>query len=357
MIILDAHQDIAYNALGFNRDYRQSALIHRKREGNTQAPATIGLPDALIGRVALVCATLFVAPAKSLSWKVPGVRPEYQNAQEAYTEAMKQMDYYQRLEDEDARVRIIRNNNDLDAVLSTWQSADEGADDIDLSKRQQGLILLMEGADPIIEPKQFDEWYERGVRIVGTSWKATRYAGGTSEPGGLTSLGFELLDVMASYNALLDLSHMAEKAFLESVDRYEGHLIASHSNPRKFVNTDRHLSDEMIRRLAERDGVMGVVLYNRFLSETWSSGDAKLPLSVVIDVIDHICQVTGSAAHVGIGSDFDGGFGATSIPQQLDTTGDLLHLVDALKARGYATDDIEGIMSGNMLRKIRACLP
>ena len=58
---------------------------------------------------------------------------------------------------------------------------------------------------------------------------------------------------MASFNAILDLSHMAEDSFLEAIDRYEGVMIASHSNPRRFRNSDRHLSDEMIRRLAERD--------------------------------------------------------------------------------------------------------
>ena len=114
-------------------------------------------------------------------------------------------------------------------------------------------------------------------------------------------MGRELLEVMESFNAILDLSHLAEEAYFEAVDRYGGHIIASHSNPRKFCDTDRHLSDDMIRRLAERDGVMGVVPYNAFLQNGYSKTDpkSKTPVSRVIGAIDHICQVTGSARHAG----------------------------------------------------------
>lgn len=351
MLIVDAHQDIAYNALGSLRDYRQSALEHRQREGTLEA--TLGLPDALLGRVGVVFSTLFVEPKAKMLSPVVGADFSYTTPKEAYQKALLQMDYYQRLTDEDPRVRLIRTQADLEAVLATW------ADDKQVGQHQQGLVVLMENADPIIEPKQFDEWYERGVRVVGPAWSATRYCGGTGEPGGLTKLGEELLDVLGGYKAILDLSHMAEQAFYESLDRYEGIIIASHSNPRKFRNSDRHLSDDMIKRLAERNGVMGVVLFNRFLSNEWSSGSRKheVTLTTVVDVIDHICQLTGNAVHVGIGSDFDGGFGSQSIPLELDTVGDLLLIGKHLTQRGYTAADIEGIMGGNMLRQLRAALP
>ncbi len=69
----------------------------------------------------------------------------------------------------------------------------------------------MEGADPIWEPKQFEEWYERDVRIVAPAWGATRYSGGIGEPGGLTAPGNELLAQMRDLNAILDVSNMAER--------------------------------------------------------------------------------------------------------------------------------------------------
>jgi membrane dipeptidase len=248
---------------------------------------------------------------------------------------------------------MVQTTADLERVLGTW------ADGKTESDHRQGLVLLMENADPILEPKQFDEWYERGVRIVGPAWQATRYCGGTGQPGPLTKLGYELLRVMADYNAILDVSHMAEEACLQALDAYEGIVIASHSNPRKFRNTDRHLTNEMIRKLAERDGVMGIVLYNAFLMDDYKKGDpkSKVPLSVVLDAIDMVCQLTGSSAHVGIGSDLDGGFGMEHIPEGLDSVTDLVKIGDGLKARGYSPADVEAILSGNMLRKLRQSLP
>ncbi len=351
MIVVDAHQDIAFNAISFNRDYRMSAMQKRHREAGSWAvqqngTATLGLPEALAGRVAVVFATIFTAPysrhASSYS------RMMYRDAAGAYRVGSEQADYYERITDEDDRLRLIHNATDLDEVLATWEGDD-------VRQRQQALVLLMENADPIIEPRQFEEWYERGVRIVGPAWVASRYSGGTDMPGPLTDLGRELLDVMMDFNAVLDVSHMAEDAYLESMDRYDGPIIASHSNPRHFCNTDRHLSDEMIGRLVERDGVMGVVLYNAFLDGTWTHADHKhdVTMTRVIDIIDHVCQIAGSADHVGIGSDFDGGFGAESIPAEVDTVADLWQIRSALLARGFAEDDVAAIMGGNMLRKLR----
>jgi len=355
MLIVDAHEDIAYNALRFGRDYRQSALHKRQLEAGTDHPngiATVGLPEALLGRVGIVCATLFTAPADA-----PGAASlntmSYKTPAEAFQQASQQMDYYQRLADETETIQLVRTQAELDAVLETWQPGKEIAD------HRQGMVILMENGDPIVEPKQFEEWYERGVRVVGPAWAASRYCGGTGQPGGLTNLGRELLEIMAGFNAILDLSHMAEEAFLEALDRYTGIVIASHSNPRRFRTTDRHLSDEMILGLAQRDGVMGIVPYNNFLSNEWKKGSPRsdVPFSVVLDAIDTVCQLTGSAAHVGIGSDFDGGFGVENIPAGMNTVTDLWQIGEGLRERGYSEADIDAITSGNFLRKLRQSLP
>lgn len=357
MIVADAHQDIAYNALCNGRDYRRNAWETRGLERDPdmiqhRGSATLGLPDALLGRVAVVFSTLFVAPYSGEN-NLPWSKFTYKTPKEAHDFASWQADYYHKLADETDKIRLIKTAADLEAVLATW------ADGKELNEHQQGLVLLMENADPILEPKQFEEWYERGVRIVGPAWQGTRYAGGTGFPGPLTKLGYELLDVMAGLNAILDLSHLAEEACLQALDYYEGVIIASHSNPRRFRDTDRHLADNTIRLLVERDGVMGIVPYNRFLSNTWTGGDPKsaVPLSVVIDAIDYVCQLAGSSAHVGLGTDFDGGFGYESIPDGLDTIADILNIGTALTARGYSKPDVEAILSGNMLRKLRQALP
>ncbi|MDX2161604.1 MAG: membrane dipeptidase [bacterium] len=360
LIIVDAHQDIAMNALAAGRDYREHSLVKRQREAGTEivtreGVAMSGLPDALMGRVAVVFATLFTEPKRVAAMLgLPLGDLSYSTPKEAYTAAMKQVDYYHRLQDEEPQIRLIKRRGDLDTVLASWDDA-RGID-----QRLHGLVMLMENGDPILEPKQFEEWYEYGVRIVGPAWAATRYSGGTREPGGLTALGIELLEFMAGLNAILDLSHMAEQAYFQALERYQGEvIIASHSNPRRFSNTDRHLSDDMIRALSARDGVIGVVPYNRFLSNTWRPGDPKagVPLTVLVDAIDHICQITGSAAHVGIGTDFDGGFGAASTPAGIDSISDLVTIAPVLAERGYPQADIDAIMSGNFLRKLRQGLP
>lgn len=355
-IILDAHQDLAWNMRDLDRDFRLSAYAKRKAEAGTPSAdqnglCMTGLPEALLGRVAVIFATLFANPQGG-AYDFPS-RHKYSTPAQAHQIGMSQLDYYHELADSHPNIALVRDQGELERVLATWQP------DVPFEGHQVGLVVLMEGADPIREPKAFEEWYARGVRIVGLAWSQTRYSGGTAAPGGLTKLGRELLEVMASFRAVLDVSHMAEKAFYEALDSYDGQIIASHSNPRRFRDSDRHLSDAMIRRLIERGGVIGVVPYNHFL---WQPDERPLrkadaPLSRVAEVIDHICQLAGSAQHVGIGTDFDGGFGAESTPDGLDTVADLLSLAPLLAARGYSDSDVAAILSGNFLSVLRAALP
>jgi membrane dipeptidase len=216
----------------------------------------------------------------------------------------------------------------------------------------------MEGADPIVTPAQVPEWYRAGVRIVGTSWGQTRYAGGTRAPGGLTPDGRELLPEMEHAGLILDTSHMAEQSFFEALEIYHGAVIASHSNCRAFVNTDRQLSDGMIRSLVERDGVIGSVIYNRFVKADWDTSALKdaVSLTDVMEHMLHICDIAGDANHIGIGTDFDGGFGRESSPREIDTIADLQKLGDVLAAR-FSDEEITGILGGNWIRILRRALP
>jgi membrane dipeptidase len=251
---------------------------------------------------------------------------------------------------------LIGTKGDLESVLATWQSDD-------LTKRRIGIVPLMEGADGIREPKEAEWWLERGLRVIGPAWAGTRYAGGTGEPGPLTPEGRRLLATMADLGLMLDLSHLSDESYLEALDRFPGVALASHSNPRALVKNprrpERFLSDEMIRRLAARSGVIGVVPHNRFLDSDWTLGEgkARVTLDAVAAAIDHICQVTGSAAHAGLGSDFDGGFGVEGTPAEVDTHADLPKLEAKLAERGYGEKDIAGVMSGNWIELLRRGLP
>ncbi len=357
-LIVDAHEDLAWNALTFGRDYTRSAAETRQAERNDEAPkrnghTLLGLPEYLRGQVAVVFGVLFVGPARSA---FPWETELYANADEAHRSANRQLDYYHRLTDEHEQFKLIGSRGDLEQVLAPWTGDDPAA-------RRVGLVPLMEGADPIREPQEAEWWMERGLRIVGLAWAATRYCGGTGEPGPLTPEGRRLLDVMAGLGLMLDLSHASDESFLEALDRFEGTVIVSHANPRALLKDyprpERMLSDIMIQRVAEAGGVIGVVPCNRFLKAGWrpADGKANVSLSTVLDMIDHICQVTGSAAHVGLGSDFDGGFGVEQTPAEIDTVADLQKLDALLRARGYTEHDVAAILGQNWIDVLRRGLP
>ena len=356
MFIVDAHEDIAYNALVGKRDLRMSVADKRKADPGDggqgrEGLATVGLPDLIKGNVVAVFATLYVSPVRSAFGGEN--RIGYSTPQEAEKMARDQLDYYRRLADDDERVALIGTRSDLDAHLAAWHSPDESA-------HRAGLVPLMEGADPIVKPDDVKRWFDDGVRIIGLSWSQTRYAGGTRAPGPLTDDGKRLLRLMNDLPIIWDISHLAEESFWQGIDIFQGRVIASHSNCRAFVPTDRHLSDDMIRKLVERDAVIGVVLYNRFLNADWEPAKGKGAVTLREDAmrhIDHICQIAGDAKHVGIGSDFDGGFGAQSIPAEMDSVADFGKLGDVLKEAGYKQSDVELALGGNWLRVLKESLP
>jgi len=289
-IIVDAHIDMAYNAVVLGRDLLRPLVDIRAAETEEPPPVPsagtclTSLPALLTGRVAVIGASIFVAPAVK-SW--PNELQAYHTPEEANHYAIAQLDYYRRLADEDARVCLLNDTSDLDTVLASW----------DTPEPQVGLFLVMEGAAPIREPRELGWWVERGLRGVGLTWSAgTRYAGGNAAPGPLTDDGRVLVDAMADYNLLLDISHLWEDAVYEVLDRYPGPVVATHANPRAFVDSPRLLSDDVIRRIAGREGVIGVIPYNRMLAEGWHHGEACLPLSRLAEAVDYICQVTGDAS-------------------------------------------------------------
>jgi membrane dipeptidase len=231
MLIIDSHVDLAWNALQFGRDYTHSVQTIRQAESGTATVqqvglATLGLPEWQQAQVAIMFATIFVVPAhRAQAWDTQVYRTPAQAAQLA----LKQIDYYQRLCDTTPTFRIIRTQSDLNSVLQTWQPPHLPAN------RQIGLVLLMEGADPIVEPKAVAEWFERGVRVVGPAWVGTRYSGGTGEPGELTNAGVALLHEMAIGGLMLDISHQCQRSSLQAMDLFTGAVCATHANPRAIA--------------------------------------------------------------------------------------------------------------------------
>lgn len=351
MIIVDAQQNIAFNAQQLRRDYTAWAWNKRRSDSRGDAPpATTSLNDNLLGRVAVVFGSLQVV-AESSPYLQAWQPFSYRTADDARQLALWQLDYYRRLADESDRIQLILTQADLKSVLATWDA------DKSIGEHVQGIVLLMKGADALLEAQQCEEWLEYGLRVLAPAWRRNRYVDGYE--GAFTLSGYELLEVMAGFNMLLDISGLSERAAAAAIERYAGPVFASHANPRRFHDSPRCLSDSLIHRLAERDGVMGVMVYNRFLRKDWHPSDPKrrVTLSHWVDAVDYVCQLTGSVAHVGLGSDIDGGYAYGSLPDEIDTASDLWLLRKALLERGFSADDVKAILGGNMLRKLRESLP
>jgi membrane dipeptidase len=144
-----------------------------------------------------------------------------------------------------------------------------------------------------------------------------------------------------------DLSHLAEQAFWQLLDLTNRPVIASHSNCRSIVEGQRQLSDDMIRAIVRRDGVIGINFYDRFLLPPTILGTRRATLDDVIAHIKHICDLAGSAQFVGLGTDMDGGFGRENIPLEIETSADLPRLADALASAGFTDQDIANVIGAN----------
>ncbi len=348
--IVDAHIDMAYNAVTLGRDL--SRPIGELREEEQMHPVAdphagismVSWPTLREGRVAVIGGSIFVEPGKKSH---PRPTPTYHTPEEAHDQGVQQLDYYRRVADECEDVEIIDDAGALDRVLESWGS------EVPIV----GVFVVMEGAEPILDPNSLEWWVERGLRGIGFTWSAgTRYAGGNASPGPLTDAGEALLHAMADYNLVADLSHLWEEAAHTVLDRYPGPIVATHANPRAFVDGPRMLADDLIRRIVEREGVIGAVAYNRMLAPGWHRGQPRVPLSRLVEVIDHVCQLAGHAEAAGLGSDLDGGFGRASAPAGLESAADLYKVEEHLRERGYSEGDIQGIMGGNWLRVMRQAL-
>jgi membrane dipeptidase len=352
MLIIDAHLDLAWNALQWNRNLQQSVYTIRTAESElTEAgrgQSTVALPEMRKGRVALCFATVL---ARSTGHAVPNL--DYSSPLQAYAAAQGQLNYYRALHDT-GEIRLIHNLYELNEHIVAWQDWEKESLQ---SQPQPGLVISMESADPILKPDQLPAWTEAGVRIIGPAhYRAGRYAGGTSTELGLTPDGLALLREMERLRIILDLTHLSDQAFWEALEIFSGVVLASHNNCRALVPHQRQFNDEQIRAIIERDGVIGAAFDNWMIRPGWGRGAKEKPpviMAHVVEHIDHVCQLAGDSQHAAIGSDLDGGFGREQSPADLDTIADLQHITEILSARGYSDADITSIMYGNWLRLLR----
>ena len=324
---IDGHLDLAYLAL-LGRDL--TAPCPDPRQGS------VSLPELRAAGVEIAFATIFTEPTDDAGDR-PAVYAGIDDLDGAEAAGRRQIEIYRRLEAA-GELRIVRTLGDLETVGAAMP----------------GIVLLMEGADPIRTPEEVPAWYDRGLRLVGLTWSmGTRYAGGNQRLGPLTPLGIELVRALDDCNIIHDASHLSDEAMDGLLEVARWPLVATHSNCRALVGENqRHLRDDHVRAIAERDGVIGLNLFSKFLVP---AGRASIG-----DCVAHVERLAGLMGHrrgVALGTDMDGGFGPGDLPRGLDHPRTLDALAEALRAAGWSDRDVEGFAYANWMRILERALP
>ncbi|MDG2124199.1 MAG: membrane dipeptidase, partial [Verrucomicrobiales bacterium] len=296
----------------------------------------VAFPEMRKGGVGLCVGTL-LAPC----WRPENPIGGWRSAEQGWAQVKGQLSWYQAME-ECGELEMVTGVKGLDRG---------GKDAI-------GMVLSLEGADPVLSMRHLEALYEAGLRAVGPAhYGAGIYANGTDGAGGLNECGRELLREMEQLGIILDVTHLCDDSFWEAVEVFDGPVWASHSNCRELVDHNRQFSDEQLKYLIGRGAVIGSAMDAWMLVPGWERGvttpeAAGAGLEQVVENIDHVCQLAGSALHSGIGSDLDGGFGTEQSPYDLDTIADLGKVGELLKARGYSDAAVAMVMSGNFVRAL-----
>jgi membrane dipeptidase len=365
MLIVDAHLDLAMNAIEWNRDLTRPIEEIRKREAAlTDKPdrgrGTVSFPEMRRGGIGLCVATQiarYVTPDSPL--------PGWHSPEQAWAMTEAQRAWYRAMEERGELVQI-RDSVGLDRHVAAWNQLPAASrQPLDASRQPPaasspiGYILSLEGADSIRTPAHLERAYADGLRAVGPAhYGPGRYAQGTNASGGLGTAGRELLREMERLGMILDVTHLCDESLREALDHFNGHIWASHSNCRELVPHNRQFSDDQIRELVQRDAVIGAAFDAWMLKPGWVRGEttpqsADVTLDTVVDHIDRVCQIAGNARHSMIGSDLDGAFGREQCPADVHTIADLARLPGVLAKRGYKEEDVEQIAHGNFLRFLR----
>lgn len=248
----------------------------------------------------------------------------------------------------------MEKNRDLIAPVTTYREIREN----EKMGKMSALLTIEEGQVCKGDPEILKEFYELGARMMTFTWNHPNTLGFPAEPvfgsseGGLTGLGVDFLTIMEELGIIPDVSHLSDKGILEVCQLAKKPFAASHSNARAVCSRGRNLPDELIRKIAEKGGVIGVNFYGPFLIRT---PDAKECFySYVKDIVRHIRHMvnTGGIACAGLGSDFDG------IDDNLELR-DCSHmdlLEQELQKNGFSPSEIERIFYENVLELYKELL-
>ncbi|HXV41464.1 MAG TPA: dipeptidase [Anaerolineae bacterium] len=232
-----------------------------------------------------------------------------------------------------------------------------------------GVMLAMEGAEGLgRDVGMIRLFYELGLRMIGLTWnRANTLAEGSGEDtgAGLTVLGRQLVANLANYPIILDVSHLNEAGFWSALENGQGPVLASHSNSAAVCPHHRNLTDDQIKALAERGGLIGLNFYPEFVTPT---GVDLIP--GLLRHVDHIANLVG-LEHLALGPDFTNYLPEMEMSAQelatlkvnpatvgpMPDVTILPHFYQALREHGFSADEATLIMGGNAQRFLQEALP
>jgi membrane dipeptidase len=353
MLIFDAHLDLALNAVDWNRDLRQSVDDIRAQEtslGMTEPGRrtnTLSFPELRASKVAVCLTTLLARREEPINHNFGWTSP-----QACYAVAHAHLAYYRAMQ-QDGYLQMIRSRAELQ---THWESYSSNPESTPL-----GFVLTMEGADPLLNPDTVFEFHQAGLRALGlTHYGANRYGGGTRSEVGLAVDALPLLKSCEQLGIIIDMTHLSDVAFWQVAERFHGRIHASHQNARGICNWQRQFSDDQIRLIIERDGVLGVSMDVIMLQDGFVRGQSvpQATLERAVDQIEYVRELAkGSMRYVGLGTDLDGGYGCEQTPADLNRYRDIQKLIGIMERRGFCKQDIEAVFSGNWLRFFSESLP
>jgi membrane dipeptidase len=239
-------------------------------------------------------------------------------------------------------VRVVRSAAEIEGSFAAGQIA---------------AVLHLEGADPIRDLGELEDWHRSGLRTLGLVWSRPnayaegvpfRYPASPDTGPGLSLAGRDLVRACNRLRILVDLSHLNLRGFFDVASLTDAPLVASHSNAHAICASTRNLTDEQLDEVARSDGLVGVNFAVGFLRAD-GRHDTDTPLETIVRHVDHLVDRMG-VEHVGFGSDFEG----AAVSSELGGAAGLPLLLDALSERGYDEDSIRKLAHGNWVRVLRA---
>lgn len=217
------------------------------------------------------------------------------------------------------------------------------------SESKLGILLTTENGAIIGDKiENIAKLYNRGIIVMGITWNDDNLLGSgalTKNDLGLTNFGVACIKEMNRLNMIVDVSHLSYKSFWDTCN-YANNIIATHSNVYSICNHPRNLKDDQIKEIASRDGVIGICLYKRFVSDK-----KEVKTEDIVEHIEYIANMAG-INYIALGTDFDG-IEKDGLPDDIKGVKDINAIAEKLYKRGFKKEDINKIMRTKLYESIK----